>query len=167
MSQGARQFFVAGEQVSALGLPWNLDSWGGYQAARARFLETCANDANNAVVLGGDSHNCWLNNLASPAGGRLAAIEFAGGSVTSPGFERPLSNAARGEREALMRAGNSHLAWCDLSHRGYGVLDFSRIGCVAEWVAFDDVRSPQAGTPQVRRISAAASAGGGPGAWTL
>ena len=168
MSAGARQWFVAGEQVSALGLPWNLDAWGGYPAARMRFLDACAANANNAVVLGGDSHNCWLNNLAAPGGGgRLAAIEFAGGSVTSPGFERSLANAAPGEREALMRAGNPHLAWCDLTHRGYATLGFTREGCAAEWIAFDDVRSPHRGAPRTTQISAAASAGGGPGAWNL
>jgi alkaline phosphatase D len=167
LSAAARQFYVAGEQAGALGLPWNLDSWNGYPAARARFLQACAAHASNAVVLGGDSHNCWLNALVAPGGGRLAAIEFAGGSVTSPGFERALSNAAPGEREALMRAANPHLAWCDLTNRGYAALRFTRTACEAEWNAFADVRAPRAPAPATRRMLAAASATGGPGAWTL
>lgn len=167
ISASARQWFDAGERVSALGLPWNLDSWGGYPAARARFLAACAANANNAVVLGGDSHNCWLNNLAAAEGGRLAAIEFAGGSVTSPGFERSLSNAQPGEREAMLRGGNPHLAWCDLSNRGYGALRFTRTACDAEWIAFDGVRSPEAPTPMVTRVSSAPSESAGPGAWSV
>lgn len=167
LSAAARQFYVAGERVSALGLPWNLDSWGGYPAARTRFLNACATHANNAIVLGGDSHNCWLNNLAAPAGQRLAALEFAGGSVSSPGFERALTNAVPGERESLMRSANPHLAWCDLSHRGYGVLEFTRNACVAEWLAFADVRTPEPSAQTTTRISAAASGNAGPGNWTL
>ena len=142
-----------------------MDSWGGYPAARARLLDACVANANNAVVLAGDSHNCWLNNIAAPGGGRLAAIEFAGGSVTSPGFERSLSNAQPGEREALVRGANPNLAWCDLSKRGYGALRFTSTACEAEWVAFDDVRSPLAGTASVTRFSAEASDASGPGGW--
>ncbi len=165
VSSNTRRWFAAGEQASALGLPWNLDSWDGYPAARQRFLETCAAHASNAIVLGGDSHNCWVNNLA--LGDRLAAIEFAGGSVSSPGFERPLSHAAPGEREAAMRGANAHLAWCDLTRRGYAALTFTREGCNAEWIAFDDVRAPHAGAPSRTQLQSAASDTGGPGAWTL
>mgnify|MGYP000423046539 CR=1 FL=1 len=167
VSSGSRQWFTAGEEMSALGLPWNLDTWSGYPAARRRLLEACAANAKNAVVLGGDSHNCWVNNLATADGSRLAALEFATGSVTSPGFERSLTNAAAGEREALLRGGNPHLAWCDITNRGYGALTFTRDGCAAEWLAFSDVRSPDAAVPTATRISAAASASAGPGAWTL
>ncbi|MEZ6024128.1 MAG: alkaline phosphatase D family protein [Hyphomonadaceae bacterium] len=167
VSSGSRAWFTAGEQVSAMGLPWNLDSWGGYQAARTRFLNDCANHANNTVVLGGDSHNCWINNLAAPGANRLAAIEFAGGSVSSPGFERSLTNAQPGEREALMRGANPHMAFCDLTHRGYGALSFTPGACEAEWLAFPDVRSPAPQTPMVTRLTSQASADAGPGAWNL
>jgi alkaline phosphatase D len=164
-SSGTRQWIASGEQLTAQGLPWNMDSWGGYPAARTRFLDACVANANNTVVLAGDSHNCWLNNIAAPAGGRNAAIEFAGGSVTSPGFERSLSNAAPGEREALMRNANPNLAWCDLTKRGYGALRFSRTACEAEWMAFEDVRTPQAGAPEITRLAAEATANAGPSAW--
>jgi alkaline phosphatase D len=161
----SRQYFTAGAQLGALGLPWNLDSWGGYPAARARFRDACAAHANNVVVLGGDSHNCWINNIPAAGGQRIAALEFAGGSVSSPGFERSLSRAAPSERESLMRAANPQLAWCDLTHRGYGALRFTRTECAAEWLAFADVRTPQAGAPSITRINASASASGGPSAW--
>jgi alkaline phosphatase D len=162
-----RRFVAAGERLGRLGMPWNLDAWDGYPAARARFLQACAANANNAVVLGGDSHNCWLNNLAAESGARLAAIEFAGGSVTSPGLERALAGAAPGAREALMRTANPHMAWCDATNRGYGALRFTRTACEAEWVAFADVRSPQAPAPTITRLSAEPSADAGPSAWSV
>ncbi|HYD87388.1 MAG TPA: alkaline phosphatase D family protein [Vitreimonas sp.] len=165
VSAGSRQWFTVGEQMSALGLPWNLDTWGGYPAARTRFLEACATQASNAVVLGGDSHNCWVANLDAAGGRRRAALEFAGGSVTSPGFERSLSNAAAGERESMIRTANPHLAFCDLTNRGYAALRFTRGECEAEWLAFADVRTPVAPAPQVSRLHAAAGRSAGPGAW--
>jgi alkaline phosphatase D len=167
MSAGSRAWFESGERVSALGLPWNLDSWGGYPAARARFLQAAADHANNVVVLGGDSHNCWVNNLPAAGGARLAAIEFAGGSVTSPGFERSLTNAQPGERESVMRAGNPNLAFTDLTNRGYATLRFTRESCNAEWIAFDSVRSPQPPTPIVTAMTSTPSASAGPGAWSV
>jgi alkaline phosphatase D len=166
-ASATRQFYAAGERASALGLPWNLDSWNGYPAARVRFLDACTTHGANVVVLGGDSHNCWLNNLAAASGDRLAALEFAGGSVSSPGFERPLSAAATGEREAMMRRSNQHLAWCDLTHRGYATLRFTRTACEAEWVALDEVRVAQRPTRSVTRLAAEPSTIGGPSAWTL
>jgi len=166
VSAGSRWWFTTGEQMSGLGLPWNLDSWGGYPAARARFLEACAANANNAVVLGGDSHNCWVSNLRGN-GSRIAALEFAGGSVTSPGFERTLTRAAPGERETMIRAANPQLAFCDITNRGYAALRFTRGACESEWIAFADVRVAQPGTPNVSRIAAESSARGGPGAWSV
>lgn len=162
-----RRYIGAGARISALGLPWNLDSWNGYPAARARLLETCAANSNNSILLGGDSHNCWLNNLAAPGSERLAAIEFAGGSVTSPGFERPLSLGAPGEREQLMRASNPALSWCDATNRGYGVLTFTRAGCAAEWRAVSDVSQRERGRTITTHLDSAASTNAGPGAWTL
>jgi len=162
-----RRYVTAAERLGRLGMPWNLDAWDGYPAARARFLETCAVNGANVAVLGGDSHNTWLNNLAAPGGARLAAIEFASGSVTSPGLEAPMAAAPAGAREAMMRDANQHLAWCDVSSRGYGVLRFTREACEAEWAAFSDVRSLASTPPQVTRLVSTTSATSGPGAWTL
>lgn len=167
VSPGSRAWFASGEQMSALGLPWNLDAWGGYPSARARFLEACAANANNAVVVGGDSHNCWVNNLAAAGGSRLAALEFAGGSVASPGFERSLTNAAPGQRESMMRSSNPHMAFCDLTNRGYATLKFTRTTCEAEWLAFADVSTPLGAAPTVTRFASVASDSAGPGAWAV
>jgi alkaline phosphatase D len=162
-----RRFVAAAERLGALGMPWNLDAWDGYPAARARFLEACVAHGSNVVVLSGDSHNTWLNNLAAPGASRLAAIEFAGASVTSPGLERPLSAAAPGARETMMRAANPHLAYCDMTDRGYGVLKFTLEACQAEWLAFAEVHTPEPAAPTLTRMNARASATAGPGAWSV
>lgn len=163
-----RRYATVAERLGRMHMPWNLDSWDGYPAARTRFLQACAANATNAVVLGGDSHNTWLNNLAATENdSRLAAVEFAGASVTSPGLEATTAAGAPGAREAMMRSANPHLAWCDISNRGYGALRFTRDACEAEWVAVSDVRNPEPSAPTVTRLSTTPSAGAGPGAWTL
>lgn len=163
-----RRYVTVAERLGRLRMPWNLDAWDGYPAARSRFLQACVANASNAVILGGDSHNTWVNNLAAPDdASRMAAIEFAGASVTSPGLEQSLAAAAPGAREAMMKGANPHLAWCDVTNRGYGALKFTRGACEAEWVATSDIRNPEAGAPAITRLIATPSASGGPSAWIV
>lgn len=70
---------------SALGLPFNLDAWDGFPAARNRLYEA-AKDANaRLVTLTGDTHTAWVNSLVDEGNNRLG-IEFACTSVSSPGL---------------------------------------------------------------------------------
>lgn len=143
--EGSRRFITQSGELGAIGLEWNLDAWAGYPAARARLLQNLAGFGPQVSVLAGDSHNAWLSDLTDAKGG-LAGVEFAGGSVSSPGFERTLAKAAPGEREAVMRAANPNLKFADLTNRGYGVLRYTPAQVQAEWVATGPagVRSPQA-----------------------
>lgn len=162
-----RRYVTVAERLGRMRMPWNLDAWDGYPAARDRFLQTCTAHANNAVILGGDSHNTWVNNLAAPGASHNAAIEFAGASVTSPGLEQAMTAGAPGAREAMMRSANPHLAWCDVTNRGYGALKFTRGACEAEWVAFANVRDAEAPAPSITHLTATPSASGGPGSWSI
>lgn len=67
-------------------LPYNLDSWDGYPLQRETILQTIRNQGKKLVTLSGDSHNAWFANLTT-LDGTKAGVEFAGTSVTAPGFE--------------------------------------------------------------------------------
>jgi alkaline phosphatase D len=67
-------------------LPYNLDSWDGYPANREQLLQSVKSLNKRLIVLSGDSHNGWFTKLTTLAGDIVGA-EFAGSSVTSPGFE--------------------------------------------------------------------------------
>lgn len=166
VSQGSREWVERNQRFAELGLSWNQDAWGGYGAARTRFIESCTNNAANALVLAGDSHNCYVNNIPASTPGRRAAIEFAGGSVTSPGFERTLTGGEGGAREALFRDANPNMSYCDLGRRGFGVLALTREGCAADWIVTPNIRAPTPQPTQSVRLSAAAGQNAGPGAWT-
>ena len=80
----ARVDRVPGESVA-----WSMDQWSGYDAPRTRLLSTIA-DAKvaNPVVLTGDIHSNWVNDLKVDFDNPQAptvATEFVGTSISSSG----------------------------------------------------------------------------------
>ena len=116
-----RQRAIVGAAAARAGLPFNFDAWDGYPAARDRLLGAAQASNSNLVVLSGDSHNAWGNNL--PHDGRAAGVEFASHSVTSPGFENYVRSVAPVDAARGLRQANANLAFVDTSRRGYVSLD--------------------------------------------
>lgn len=113
----ARQF----AEFSALGLPYNLDAWDGYPAARKRLLSAALQHANNTVVLTGDTHNAWANDIIDPVSGINVAAEVAVSSVTSPGVSDTLNiDAERFGR--VIQSTNKNVRYTNTADRGYAVL---------------------------------------------
>ena len=108
---------AVGTVASRLGLPFNFDSWGGFPAARRRLLTAGLEAEANLIVLSGDSHNAWGQNLRVE--GRPAGVEFGTHSVTSPGFEMALGKVAPTDVAAALRRTNPGLVYSDTSRRGY------------------------------------------------
>jgi alkaline phosphatase D len=137
--RGAR-WRVLGQQVMMAQLSSNLgrtiinsDQWDGYRAARERLYGVLREGSiNNNVVLTGDIHSSWCNELTSnpydaaqydPATGRGAVgVEFVCPGVTSPG----VAEAAAPTVAAQLRAVSPHVKFVELSRRGYGILDLNR-----------------------------------------
>lgn len=127
----------AGLLASSVGLPFNFDNWGGYPAARRRFLASAQAMGANLVVISGDSHNGWAYDLAHQ--GRAAGVEFAGQGVTSPGIE---SGVARDPREvaAAIVAANPELKWCDTARRGYMQMQITPGEVRNDWLFADTIK---------------------------
>ncbi|MGA1343571.1 MAG: alkaline phosphatase D family protein [Hyphomonas sp.] len=70
---------------TALGVPFNLDAWDGYPAARERLYAGVAAAGARLVTLTGDTHTAWANELRDASGTRRG-VEFACTSVSSPGM---------------------------------------------------------------------------------
>lgn len=133
-----RRRIVNGVAASNAGLPWNMDAWDGYPAARDRLLASARAADANLVVLSGDSHNAWANNLSS---GKVAAgIEFAGTSVTSPGAEGSLPWIKPDRLAADTVALNPGLKWCDTAQRGYMAVELTPARSTCEWRFMETVR---------------------------
>ena len=70
---------------SQLGLPWNLDAWDGFPAARDRLYASAKSHGARLVTLTGDTHTAWANTLLD-ADDEQRGVEFGCTAVTSPGF---------------------------------------------------------------------------------
>lgn len=146
-----RNFARNGIAAAKAGLPYNLDNWGGYPAARSRLLAAAQRADANLVVVTGDSHNGWAFDL--PEGGRPAGVEFGGHSVSSPGFE----NATQGTdpaiiARALLESSKQELRWVDTSNRGYMHLSLTPQAATNEWVFMQTVKDVSSATKPGHRM---------------
>ncbi|MGH6615565.1 alkaline phosphatase D family protein [Sphingomonas sp.] len=137
-----RGYINEGLAAAKAGLPSNLDNWGGYPAARARFLKSAQGAGANLVVISGDSHNAWAFDLGQD--GKPAGVEFAGHSVTSGGYESALATDPKIVAAGLVRA-NRELKWCDTSRRGYMAMTLTPDRVSNDWVMVDSVKIQSAG----------------------
>ena len=64
-------------------LPFNLDAWDGYPAERERLYDMVKDSQSRLVVISGDSHTAWSNQLHD-AKGQQVGVEFGATSITSP-----------------------------------------------------------------------------------
>jgi alkaline phosphatase D len=148
----SRKNFVRNGQAAAkAGLPYNLDNWGGYPAARSRLLAAAQRADANLVVVTGDSHNGWAFDL--PEGGKPAGVEFGGHSVSSPGFE----SATQGTDPAVIARGlversKDELRWVDTSNRGYMHLTLTPQAATNEWVFMQTVKDLSLATKPGHRM---------------
>jgi alkaline phosphatase D len=110
----------------------NPDQWDGYGPARERLFEVLRkDDIRNNVVLTGDIHSSWCNELrsnpwaasATHAEAQLLGVEFVGPAVSSPGYLDPARATADAER---VHSNSPHIKYVDLFKRGYCVLDVTR-----------------------------------------
>jgi alkaline phosphatase D len=97
------------------GLAYGSDGWDGYAADRARILRFLeARRPSNPVVLGGDMHSFWVNDLKLEnhrPGAKVLASEFVGTSISSSG---PLYELYR-----TYLADNPHVQFFESHWRGY------------------------------------------------
>ena len=70
---------------SQLGLPFNLDAWDGFPAARDRLYASAKAAGARLVTLTGDTHTAWANTLLDKDN-EQRGVEFGCTSVTSPGL---------------------------------------------------------------------------------
>jgi alkaline phosphatase D len=134
-------------------LPLNPDQWDGYAGARERlllqFIKT--NNIGNVIVLTGDIHSSWANNVArnpyaadyNPARDSLA-VEFVCPGISSPFFTNTNSQVVKGF-ECVARATNPHTRFVDLEKNGYVVIDIDIHRARSEWYHLDNVLNPDSG----------------------
>ena len=116
------------------------DDWNGYPACRARLLHQIqVSKVKNPVVIGGDSHAFWANDLKIDSfdpRAPVVATEFVGTSITS--FGPPY--------DAFMAfiPNNPHIKFFESRRRGYVLVDTDRKQMDVKMQVVSDAADPKA-----------------------
>ena len=113
-------------------IPYMLDAWDGYNAERQELLNHILQVGANVVTLAGDTHNAWASQLTTDEG-NMAGVEFAAGSVSSPGLEDVLGAELAGQLAPFLPLLIDGLAYVDLINRGYLTVSFTMDAVTANW----------------------------------
>ena len=123
--------------IARLGLPYGLDMWDGYPADRQRLYGLINRAKANAVVVSGDSHAFWANELYdAPEGGKRVAVEFGTTGITSPGAGDALPGVPIGQ---IMADANREVVYSDQAAKGFVLLTLGRKEGKAEMVAVSTI----------------------------
>jgi alkaline phosphatase D len=124
------------------------DDWNGYPAARRRLLTQFRDTGlSNPVVIGGDIHSFWANDLkidSDDPKAPVVASEFVGSSITSP----PPPYA----KFAAWAAENPHIHFFESRKRGYVSVDLAPARMEVAFRAISQVSDPAADVATLRRF---------------
>ncbi|MEM9571074.1 MAG: alkaline phosphatase D family protein [Pseudomonadota bacterium] len=121
---------------SQLGLPWNLDAWDGFPAARDRLYTSAKEASARLVTLTGDTHTAWGNTLRD-ADDELRGVEFGCTSVTSPGFGTYMKDVL--DLGAQFAAANPEVDYHDPNGNGWTLVTLNASDVSAEYRKVTDV----------------------------
>ena len=136
-SESARKRLGQIERLAALDLPYGLDMWDGYPADRERVYDAIKASGGHAIVLAGDSHAFWANELHDK-GARRVAVEFGTTGVTSPGGGDTVKSFSLGD---LYAQSAKEVVFCDQAAKGFVLLTLSREEAKAELMAVSTIVS--------------------------
>lgn len=159
----ANQALLTPEVIGLLQLPaipYNLDAWDGYAYEREVILGTAKSKNLNLVVIAGDTHNAWANELKDVNGGSVG-VEFATSSVSSPGLEYYLNLPAEQipATEAAIVELVPDLKYANLKDRGFMTLTFTADEVRSDWHYVDTILSKDFQVATARGYSAKTKVG--------
>ncbi len=135
-----RDRVIAGVELFSYDIPFDPDGWDGYPAARERVYDAIKASNGNVVVVSGDSHAFWVNDLHDAGGARVAA-EFGTSAVTSPSVGDFMPSLELGK---LFMAQNKEVVFCDQNRKGYTLLTITPDAVTGELIAVDQLAKPYA-----------------------
>lgn len=123
-------------------LPYNLDAWDGYASEREKIYQSAKEAGRQLIVIAGDTHNAWANNLKDNKGNAIG-VEFATSSVSSPGLESYLNIPAEAmaATESAIVGLVPNLQYANLRNRGYLELTIYPDSVESQWRFVDTILS--------------------------
>lgn len=150
MSASTAKWKLLGQQVmmaplTAFGIPVNNDQWDGYPAERDSLYDHVTSNAiDNMVVLTGDIHTSWANDLPgdnydSGTGDGSVGVEFVVTSVSTT--SSPINIGIN-----IIQLANPHMKFIDLAQKGYLILDLTQDKAQSDWFYVSDITDPNFST---------------------
>jgi len=136
------------DEAAALGVPAALDMWDGYPADRERLYGLFREARARPIVLSGDSHSFWANELKDAAGRRVAA-EFGTTGITSPGAGEVVKGLDFG---VIIARANPEVLYNNQVAKGFVLLTLTRGEARAEMVAVSTIVEPAFTAATVKRF---------------
>lgn len=146
-----RARILAAARMQQSGIPYAMDMWSGYPAARERLYRSALDANANLLVLAGDSHNAWA--FEHSHANERVGVEMAGQSVTSPGYEHYLGWVKPDALAKDVMAASPSLKWCDTSQRGYLALELTPKAATGEYRFLATVRQKGTALAGTRRMT--------------
>ena len=125
----------AAQASYAAGLPFGLDAWDGYPFARERLHASFRRAGSRPLVLSGDSHAFWANQLADERGTPVAA-ELGTTAITSTSIGDAMPEIPVGQ---MLADANDEVLFCDQRAKGYILLTLTPERARAEYRAVSTV----------------------------
>lgn len=135
--------------LARAGMPYGLDMWDGYPVDRERVYEIATRAGARPVVVSGDSHAFWANEL-SDASGKRVAVEFGTTGVTSPGGGDVLKFDIGGAFAKV----SPEVVFCDQAAKGFVLLTLSHDRLKAELMAVSTIHAKAFTTRAVKTFEA-------------
>jgi len=154
----AREPVLRSASLSPIDIPVGLDSWDGYPVQRERVYDMFKAAKARPIVLSGDSHSFWANELWDNGRKTLVAAEFGTTGVTSPGFEDILQGAPLGT--ALVER-NPEVKYANSAAKGFVLLTLTKAEAKAEMIAVSTIYAQDYTASAVKAFAVSPVAGGG------
>ena len=132
-------------------VPFNLDAWDGYPAERERLYAALKAAEARPIVLAGDSHTFWVDQLKTATGEKIG-VEFGTTGVTSPspaGY-LGLPEAQLGQ---LIAAQNDEVELVDFGPRGFIALTLTPETAKADLIGVSTIAAKPYSTTVVASYS--------------
>jgi len=147
MSGSTAKWKLLGQQVmmaplTAFGFPVNDDQWDGYPAERDSLYEhITSNSIDNTIVLTGDIHTSWANDLPGDnydwnTGSGSVGVEFVVTSISTT--SSPINIGIN-----IIQLANRHMKFIDLAQKGYLILDLTHDKAQSDWYFVSDITEPE------------------------
>jgi alkaline phosphatase D len=141
-----------------------MDQWDGYPSEREEILDFVDDNAiKNLVVLTGDIHTSWANELykssailTSGVFDEPLGVEFVTPSVTSPGFPDGAAELV----SAVLPVVNPHMKYTDLKNHGFILMDVTHQRAQAEFYYAENIDVAEQSGVESSKVKSLAVASG-------